>query len=333
LKGRFKNFEDMRGDNSSIKLEDSLLSGFAMFSLKDPSLLLFNNKRSDREENLKNVYKIDHAPSDSGMRTILDEVKVSDFTSVFRGLVGLLRKAGIWKEYEYYQDHIICSIDGVHHYSSEEIKCDCCLEYEKKNGRKDYRHYMLSGSIVHPDKKEVMPVIHEPIIKQDGNKKNDCERNAAKRILPKLGRQFKSEKLIIVEDAISSNGPHIRGLQDEGFRFVLGVKPEGNKYLFDLVERLEKQGKVHKYEHEQDGLQHKYRYVNDLPLNSDNRDVRVNFLDYRQIDLGGKKPDRLFSWITDFKLTKKNVYQIMRIGRSRWKIENETFNTLKNQGY
>ena len=23
----------------------------------------------------------------------------------------------------------------------------------------------------------------------------------------------------------------------------------------------------------------------------------------------------------------------MRIGRSRWKIENETFNTLKNQGY
>ncbi|MCP4135672.1 MAG: transposase, partial [bacterium] len=47
----------------------------------------------------------------------------------------------------------------------------------------------------------------------------------------------------------------------------------------------------------------------------------------------GKKPDRLFSWITDFKLTKKNVYQIMRIGRSRWKIENETFNTLKNQGY
>ena len=25
--------------------------------------------------------------------------------------------------------------------------------------------------------------------------------------------------------------------------------------------------------------------------------------------------------------------QVMRIGRSRWRIENETFNTLKNQGY
>ena len=28
-----------------------------------------------------------------------------------------------------------------------------------------------------------------------------------------------------------------------------------------------------------------------------------------------------------------NVFDLMRGGRARWKIENETFNTLKNQGY
>jgi hypothetical protein len=28
-----------------------------------------------------------------------------------------------------------------------------------------------------------------------------------------------------------------------------------------------------------------------------------------------------------------NVYDLMRGGRTRWKVENETFNTLKNQGY
>ena len=39
------------------------------------------------------------------------------------------------------------------------------------------------------------------------------------------------------------------------------------------------------------------------------------------------------TWITDFTLTKENAYIIMRGGRARWKIENETFNTLKNQGY
>ena len=37
--------------------------------------------------------------------------------------------------------------------------------------------------------------------------------------------------------------------------------------------------------------------------------------------------------MTDFRLDEHNVFRIMRGGRSRWKIENETFNTLKNQGY
>ena len=40
-----------------------------------------------------------------------------------------------------------------------------------------------------------------------------------------------------------------------------------------------------------------------------------------------------FSWVTDLRVNKRNVYALMRGGRARWKIENETFNTLKNQGY
>ncbi len=32
-------------------------------------------------------------------------------------------------------------------------------------------------------------------------------------------------------------------------------------------------------------------------------------------------------------IAEDNAYTIMRGGRARWKIENETFNTLKNQGY
>ncbi|MEI8025491.1 MAG: transposase, partial [Pseudomonadota bacterium] len=46
----------------------------------------------------------------------------------------------------------------------------------------------------------------------------------------------------------------------------------------------------------------------------------------------GKK-NLTFTWVTDVEITEKNAFQIMRGGRARWKIENETFNTLKNQGY
>ncbi|MEM8529147.1 MAG: transposase [Bacteroidota bacterium] len=334
-KSQFSRIQDKRADNKGILLSDALLSGFAMFSLKDRSLLYFDNKRTARKENLKKVYKIKRAPSDSGMRTILDDVEVKPLQKLFKSLVNKLRQKGFWKAYEYYQGHLICSVDGVHHFSSECIGCAHCLEYSKSNGKQEFRHYLLSGSIVHPDKKAVMPVIHEPILRQDGSEKNDCERNASKRLLPELRKQFPKEKMIIVEDALSANGPHIRALQAEDFRFVIGVKPEGNAYLFKLMDRMEahEQGRVHHHTEQKDGLLHHYRYANDLPLNADNRDIRVNFITYRQVDPSGKKSDQVFSWITDFKLRKTNLYRIMRIGRSRWKIENETFNTLKNQAY
>ena len=43
----------------------------------------------------------------------------------------------------------------------------------------------------------------------------------------------------------------------------------------------------------------------------------------------------MFSWVTDLPLTPKTqmLPLIERGGRARWRIENETFNTLKNQGY
>ena len=126
----------------------------------------------------------------------------------------------------YFQGYMICSVDGVHHFSSEKVHCKSCMKYTKSNGVLEYRHYLLSGSIVHPDKKEVMPVIHEPILRVDGQEKNDCERNAGKRLLPKLRKLFPKEKLIIVEDALSSNGPHIKALQAEKKDLLLVYTPE-----------------------------------------------------------------------------------------------------------
>jgi hypothetical protein len=70
--------------------------------------------------------------------------------------------------------------------------------------------------------------------------------------------------------------------------------------------------------------------VNDLPLNQSHADVRVHFLEYWEI---GAAQVQHFSWVTDVRVSTRNVYTLMRGGRARWKIENETFNTLKNQGY
>jgi hypothetical protein len=67
-----------------------------------------------------------------------------------------------------------------------------------------------------------------------------------------------------------------------------------------------------------------------VPLNESNQDLLVNFIEYWEVTPNKVKH---LSWVTDFTVTKKNAYQLMRGGRARWKIENETFDTLKNQGY
>ena len=50
-----------------------------------------------------------------------------------------------------------------------------------------------------------------------------------------------------------------------------------------------------------------------------------------ETDSEGKR--HTWSWVTDIELTEETVEAVMRGGRCRWHIENQTFNTLKNQGY
>jgi hypothetical protein len=79
------------------------------------------------------------------------------------------------------------------------------------------------------------------------------------------------------------------------------------------------------------GFLHQFRFLNDVALNKSNPDVRVNVLEYMQTDPKGK--EIIFSWVTNIHITQTNVFALMKGGRARWKIENETFNTLKNLGY
>ncbi len=78
------------------------------------------------------------------------------------------------------------------------------------------------------------------------------------------------------------------------------------------------------------GLRHRFRFIRDVPLNEANGDLRVNFLECWEWN---RDQVQHFSWVTDLRVNKGTVYQLMRGGRARWRIENETFNTLKNQGY
>jgi hypothetical protein len=191
---------------------------------------------------------------------------------------------------------------------------------------------MLGAALIHPDKRAVIALMPEPIIKQDGSNKKDCERNAAKRFLTKFRQDHPHLKVIVTEDSLSSNAPHLELLQAHDVRYILGVKEGDHAFLFNQVAQAEPAGWVTYYEREdaETGAHHCFRFVSDMPLNGSHADVRVNFLEGGET-LQGQVHH--FSWGTDLRLNKGTVHRLMQGGRARWRIENETFNTLKNQGY
>lgn len=332
----FDKIPDHRPGDVDISLTDALMSAFAMFSLKDPSILAFEERIKDEEEshNLSSIYGVKNIPSDSRMREILDEVCQKyirpRFTDVFRKL----QRGKALEEMVFMNGCYLASVDGTGFFSSEKLSSDSCLEKKnKKTGKVSYHMQMLGASIVHPNYKEVIPLCPEMIIKQDGQEKNDCERNAAKRFFKHLRREHPHLPLIITEDALSPNAPHIRDLKAHKLHFILGVKPGDHAFLFDYVNNSLHNAGVTEFECKDEAnpeITHRFRFLNEVPLNASNQVLKVNFLEYWEIT---HKETKHFSWVTDFTITTENVYQIMRGGRARWKIENETFNTLKNQGY
>jgi len=247
-------------ENATFTIDNILMSGFALFSIKDSSLAKFIKKLKDRKDNLKSIFKITQAPSDTALRTILDGVPTSEIQNLFVPYVKELGEQGVLSDYKIL-GNLYIPLDGTRHHSSQKVYCDCCLTTHHQNGTTTYHHDAICACIVHPNHQEVFPIGIEEVIKQDGQ---------------------------------TGDIKHFT------------VTTKDKKFVA--------------------------KYANGLILNGTNSDIVVNFLYLEEHDLN-KGTVKIFSWITDILITTSNHTKIAKIGRSRWKIENETFNTLKNQGY
>ncbi len=232
LREIFDGIEDLTASRG-VALSDCLMSGIAVFGLKYKSLLTFDrDARFDEtvRNNLATLYGIERAPSDTRLRERLDDVDPRSLRPAFTKMFQLLQRGKGLEGYTCLGGHYLLSVDGTGYFSSHKVHCKSCCEKHHRNGTITYYHQMLGAVLVR--QKEVFPLAPEPITKKDGKKKNDCERNAATRLLRDVRREHPFLKLIVVEDGLASNGPHIKHLKELNLRFILGAKPGDHKFLF-----------------------------------------------------------------------------------------------------
>ena len=336
LRQTFSRVSDKRRAGSvEHTLTDTLCAALALFQFKFPSLLQFDHARQvndARFANLRRLYSLNTVASDTQMRSILDEVAPSELRSSFRALHTSAQRGKVLEDFTVLGGRHLLAIDGTGLFSSTKISCPQCGIKRRKSGHTEFYHQLLVAAIVHPEQRTVLPMDFEPIVKADGATKNDCERNAAKRLLHSIHSQYTKRSFVVLEDALAANGPHILALTEHELDYIIGIKPDGNAALFEqMLERLGTHSCTEAEESLADGSVRGYRFANGLALNHAYPDIRVNMLEYWTVDKKGKLTN--YSWVTNLPIDTGNVFAIAQAARTRWRIENEVFNTLKNQGY
>jgi hypothetical protein len=162
-------------------------------------LLSFREQTKQERKSLKAIYHLEAIPSDTQMRATLDPLSPSLLRSLFAKLFSRLKETGIVKDYQYWHTTVIVSIDGVEHFSSRKIHCP---HRTHRNSTTSYHHSGLAAVLLHPEEEEVFPLDFEPMVNLDGAKKNDCERNAAKRLCAALKENYPDLEILLVEDAL-----------------------------------------------------------------------------------------------------------------------------------
>jgi hypothetical protein len=345
LSAKFGGMEDSRAEGRlKFTLRDTMMAGFAVFFFQYPSLLKFQAKMKKERgrNNLGTMFGIRELVSDSQMREILDGCATEPVRELLPELFEHARRAGWSAEFKTIVDqkgrlesYYVMPLDGTEYFNSSRIACKRCLTRRTPDGETNYYHSVVAATLVKPGSHRVWPIAAELVRSLDGEKKQDCELKAAKRLIERFRSDHPHLDVIVTGDDLYSHGPYIELLREKRLKFVLVAKDSSHCEMGEWIEGIEKAGGVLRGKYETGPAAKRryfeYRIVEDVPLNYKG-EIKVNYFEVWERDKKGKL---LYhnSWVTDFEVDERNIAEMIGIGRSRWKIENEQFNVQKNHGY
>lgn len=339
LRDSIKQFPEPRtGNNKHYSLEDISLASFSVFFTQSPSFLAFQTamKESQRTSNCSTLFGMNEIPTDVHIRNILDSVDVTYLQPVFDSILERLNDSGLLDGFRSFGNDLLLVIDGTQYFSSKTIHCDSCLKKHHKNGKITYHHNLLTAALVTPESRKALVIAPEFISGNDGNKKQDCELTAAARWLERMGERLSPLGVTIAGDDMFCNQPFIQRLIDADLNYLFVCKPDSHKYLYEWLTIAEHENDMQEHvvthwtgrEHETT----RYRFTNRVPLRDTEDALYANWAEVTVTDKDGKQKYHN-TFVTNHILEADNIESFIKTARARWKIENETNNTLKTKGY
>jgi hypothetical protein len=345
LSQTFVNIDDPRlPQRIRFPLHDALMTAFAMFFFQHPSLLQFQIAMKQRRGrcNLESIFGVKQLPSQSQLRDIIDAADSDSLRQLLPIFFEKMRRAGWAQDYQSILSSAgqttpfyVVALDGTDYFHSQAIACPACLERRDKAGELHFYHTVVAATLVKANSHKVWPLDAEAVRNQDGCQKQDCEINAAKRLLPRLRQEHPHLLMLLTGDDLYSRGPFVELCQQYDFSYVLVAKADSHKEMMEWVEELEQLGGSQRGQWVE-GVACKrryfeYRIVKQVPLNGERR-FSVNYVEVWEKNKSGKQVYHN-SFVTNLEVSQENVAEVVGMGRAKWKIENEHFNVQKNQGY
>jgi hypothetical protein len=324
-----------RGMNTTYGMGDIGMAAFSVFFMQSPSFLAHQRQFEEGHgrSNCASLFGIAKIPSDNHIRDMLDPASPALLHPVFAETVEQLRRIdGGLDVFRRLGGRVLIALDGTEYHCSRNIHCSHCSARVRGKSGREYYHSMLAATLVAPGHDKVIPLEPEFIAPQDGAEKQDCENMAAKRWLATRGQRYAALDPVYLGDDLFSRQPLCQAVLDAGGHFLFVCKPSSHpliqEYLtgadLPVLEQALKRGKQR--------FVHRYRWLRDVPLRDGRDALAVNWLEIEIVNARGETTYRN-SFVTDLPVGPANAVELAACGRARWKIENETFNVLKNKGY
>jgi Transposase DDE domain len=322
------------GKNTRYGMEDAALSAFSVFFTQTPSFLSYQRMMagSKGHNNAQSLFGVHKIPSDNHIRDLLDPVKPEQVFPIFEEILQVLEQQRQLQDFRSFAGTLLMAIDGTEYFASRQIHCPQCSTRQMKSGETHYFHSVVTPVIVCPSQSQVIPLVPEFVVPQDGHDKQDCENAAAKRWLLQYGQRYSALNVTVLGDDLYCHQPWCQQLLAQQFNFILVCRPESHLTLYEHLDGIDLPTVTAKRWTGKVEETYTYRYLNGVPLKDGDDALLVNWCELTVSRSDGKVVYKN-SFATNHPINDDTVAEVVLAGRTRWKVENENNNTLKTKGY